>query len=119
MRLLKLLRGQVWTIYKSFRENDNASYDALKKGIISRPNPDTDEDCLAARKQLTHRCLREGIESLDELTQDIEMLLDQSSPGLPAEIHDSELRFHLMRAVPEVTLQLKLLPKGACAQTIA
>ena len=39
---------------------------------------------------------------------------------MPAEVHDSELRFHLMSALPEkVALQLKLLPKETYAQTIA
>ena len=120
VRLPTLLRGRTWAIYESLGETDNASYEALKKAIISRLNPDTDEDRLAAREQLTHRRLREGIESLDELARDIETLLDRSSPGLPAEIRDSELRFHLMSALPEkVALQLKLLPKGTYAQTIA
>ena len=80
-RLPTLLRGCAWAIYESLGETDNASYDALKKAIISRLNPDTDEDHLAAREQLTHRCLQEGIGSLDELARDIETLLDRSSPG--------------------------------------
>ena len=67
----EILRGRAWAIYESLGETDNASYDALKKAIISRLNPDTDEDRLAARKQLTHRRLLEGIESLDELVRDI------------------------------------------------
>ena len=45
------------------------------------------------------------------------MLLDRSSPGLPAEIR---LRFHLMSTLPaKLALQLKLLPKGTYTQTIA
>ena len=106
--------------YESLREDDNASYDALKNAMISRLNPDTDEDRLAAHEQLTGRRFRERGESIDELAQDIEKLLDRSSPGLPAEVRDSGLQFHLMSALPEkVGLQLKLLPKGTYAQTIA
>ena len=114
VRLPTLLRRQAWAIYESLGENDNESY-TLKGTIISRLNPDTDEDRLAAREQLTRRHFREGGESIDELARDIEKLLDQSSPGLPAEIRDSELRLYLMSALPEkVALQLKLLPKGTC-----
>ena len=76
VRLPTLLRGHAWAIYESLGETDNVSYEALKKAIISRLNPDTDEDCLAAREQLTHRRLQEGTESLDELARDIETLLD-------------------------------------------
>ena len=120
VRLPTLLRGRAWAIYESLGEADNESYDALKGAIISRLNPDTDEDRLAAREQLTRRRYREGGERIDELARDIEKLLDRSSPGLPAEVRDSELRFHLMSALPEkVALQLKLLPKGTYAQTIA
>ena len=101
-------------------EANNESYDTLKGAIISRLNLDTDEDHLAACEQLTHRHYREGGESIDELTRDIEKLLDRSSPGLLTEVCDSELRFHLMSALPEkVALQLKLLPTGIYAQTIA
>jgi len=101
-------------------EADNASYDSLKKAIVGRLNPDTDEDRLAAREQLTRRRFREGSESIDELARDLETLLDHSSPGLPANIHDAELRFHLMNSLPEkAALQLKLLPKGTYAETIA
>ena len=113
VRLPTLLRGRAWAIYESLGENDNESYNALKGAIISRLNPDTDEDRLAAREQLTRRHFREGGESIDEFARDIEKLL-------PAEIRDSELRFYLMSALPEkVAFQLKLLPKGTYAETIA
>ena len=52
------------------------SYDALKKAIVSRLNPDTDQDRLATREQLTRRHFQEGSESINELAGDIEMLLD-------------------------------------------
>ena len=67
VRLPTLLRGRAWAIYESLGENDNESYNVLKGAIISRLNPDTDEDRLAARKQLTRRRFREGGESIDEL----------------------------------------------------
>ena len=120
VRVPTLLRGRAWAIYESLGESDCESYNTLKRAIISRLNPDTDEDRLAAREQLTRRRFREGGESIDELARDIEKLLDRSSPGLPAEVRDSELRFYLMSALPEkVALQLKLLPKGTYAETIA
>ena len=76
MRLPTLLRGRAWAIYESLGENDNESYNALKGTIISRLNPDTDEDRLAAREKLIRRRFREGGESIDELTRDIEKLLN-------------------------------------------
>ena len=85
-RLPTLLRGRVWAIYELLGEDDNESYNALKGTIINRPNPDTDKDHLAAREQLTRRHFWEGGESIDELARDIEKFLDQSSPGLPAEV---------------------------------
>ena len=79
-------------------EADNASYDSLKKAIVGRLNPDTDEDRLVACEQLTRRRFREESESIDELARDLETLLDRSSP---ANIRDAELRFHLMNSLPE------------------
>ena len=112
-----LLRERTWAIYESLGEGP---YDTLKRAIISRLNPDTDEDRLAACEQLIRRRFREGCESIDELTRDIEKLLDRSSPGFPVEVRDSELRFYLMSVLPEkVALQLKLLLKGTYAETIA
>ena len=70
-------------------------------------------------QRLSKRHLREG-ESVDELARDIEKLLDQASPGLPNEVKDSELRFHLINSLPErVSLQLKVQPKVGYAETIA
>ena len=83
-QLPTLLRGRAWAIYESLGEDDNASYAALKKAILGRLNPDTDEDRLAACEHLTRRQFREGSESIDELARDLETLLDQSLPGLPA-----------------------------------
>lgn len=66
-------------------------YAYLKKAMMEKLNPDTDENCLVALKQLRLRQFREGCESLDELTQDLERMLDKSSLGLPAKIHKTEL----------------------------
>ena len=50
----------------------------------------------------------------------IERLLDKASPGLPANVHDSELQYHLINALPEkVSLQLKLLSQENYQQTIS
>jgi len=46
---------------------------------------------LAAREQLSQRRFCEGIESIDELARDLEKLLNQASPGLPAATHKAEL----------------------------
>ena len=79
-----------------------------------------EEDHLIAREQLSRRKLCKGGESIDELARDLERLLDKASPGLPAELKDSELHFHLMNSLPErVAFQMKLLPKGTFVQTIA
>ena len=50
----------------------------------------------------------------------IERLLDKVSPGLPANIRDSELQYHLINALPEkVSHQLKLLPQENYQNTIS
>ena len=47
-------------------------------------------------------------------------MLDKSSLGLPAEIREAELWFHLMNSLPEkVAFQLKVSPKGTYAETIS
>ena len=96
VRLPTLLRGWVRAIYELLGEADNEPCATLKGAIISRLNLDTDKDCLAAHEQLSRRYYRERGESIDELVWDIKKLLDWSSPRLPAEVHDSELRFHLI-----------------------
>jgi len=101
-------------------EDETDSYDHLKAALLKQLSPDTEEDHLTTRKQLSCRKLREGGESIDELACDLEQLLDKASPGFPAELRDSELRIHLMNSLPErVAFQLKLLPKGTFVQTIA
>ena len=66
--------------------------------------------------KLSRRQLKEGQESIDELARDIEKLLD----NLPDDVKKTELRFHLINALPEwVSFQLKLLPKGNYREIIA
>ena len=85
---------------------------------MKRLCPDT-EDRLVAHEKLSRRLLREG-ESIDELACDVEKMLDQTSPVLPGELRESELRFYLINALPEkVSVQLKLQPKCSYEETIA
>jgi len=53
LRLPTLLRGRSWTIYELISDADKESYDALKKAILNRLDPDTDEHRLAAHDQLS------------------------------------------------------------------
>ena len=58
------------------------------------------------------RRLKEGQESIDELARDVEKLLEKASPDLPDAVKKTELRFHLINALPErISFQLKLSPK--------
>ena len=118
-RLPTLLRGRAWAVYDVLGERQTDTYAHLKTALLKRLSPDTEEDRLSAREELAKRRLREEQESVDELAHDLEKLLDRASPGLPAEIRDSELRFHLINALPEkVAFQLKLLPKLEYGDTI-
>ena len=120
MRLPTLLRGRSWTIYESLSDDDKETYKKLKKAILERLHPDTDENRLAAREQLSQRRFHEGAESIDELARDLEKLLDQASPGLPAATRETELCFHLMNSLPDnVSFQLKLQPQVSYTATIA
>ena len=110
-RLPTLLRGRAWAIYDSLPEEVLDTYDHLKAALLGCLSPDTEEDRLAAREQLTRRKFRVEAESIDELARDLERLLDRASPNLPAEVRDTELRYHLISALPDkVALQIKLLP---------
>ena len=64
LHLPTLLRGRAWVIYKSFNDADKGTYAKLKNG---RLNPDTDENHLAAREQLSLGHLRKENESIDKL----------------------------------------------------
>ena len=119
LRSPTLLKERSWAIYDSLQEGDLDTYEHLKDAILKRLCPDTEEDRVVARERLSQRRLREG-ESVDELARDIEKLLEQASPGLPNEVKNSELRFHLINSLPErVSLQLKVQPKVSYAETIA
>ena len=48
LRLPTLLCGRLWAIYESLGNDDKESYDKLKKAILDRLNPDSDEHRLAA-----------------------------------------------------------------------
>ena len=120
LRLPTLLKGRAWAIYDALDEGDTDTYDHLKGALLRLFSPDTEEDRLAAREQLSRRKLQEGRESIDEVARDLEKLLDKSSPGLPAAIRDTELRYHLINSLPErIAFQLKLLPKTNFVETIA
>ena len=112
LRLPTLLKGRAWAIFDSLGEDSTDTYAHLKTALLQRLSPDTEEDRLAARELLSKRKLQEGRESIDEVARDLEKLLDKASPGLPAKVRDTELRFYLINALPErVAFQLKLLPK--------
>ena len=100
-RLPTLLRGRAWA-------------------VLTEEQTDTDEDRVCAREQLAQRKLRGDRESVDVLARELERLLDKASPGLPVEIRDRELKYHLMNVLPErVSLQLKLLPTQTYTQMIS
>ena len=48
-----LLRGHVWAIYDSLGEESTDIYAHLKSTLLQCLCPDTEEDCLAAREQLS------------------------------------------------------------------
>ena len=115
-----LFKGQAWAVFESLGEDEKDTYAHLKGAMTERLNPDTDENRMVAPEQLMLRQFREGCESVDEIAQDLKRMLDMSSPGLPAEIREAELRFHLMNSLLEkVAFQLKVLPKGTYTETIS
>ena len=119
-RLPTLLKGRAWAIYEVLTEEQTDTYPHTKEALLARLSPDTDEDRVCAREQLAQRKLHGDRESVDELARDLERLLDKASPGLPAEIRDRELKYHLMNTLPEkVSLQLKLLPTNTYTQMIS
>ena len=120
LRLPTLLKGRAWAVYEALGNDQTDTYDHQKAALLAKLSPDTDEHRLSARERLASRRLREGRESIDELARDIERLLDQASPGLPGDLKDKELKYHLMNALPEkVSFQLKLLPTQGYISTIA
>jgi len=104
-------QGQIWAIFDSVTKEETNSYDHLKTATLSKMCPDTKEDKIVAHEWLSQRKLCKG-ESVDELTRNLEKFLDFATPGLPAAVRHSELRFHFIHSLPEqVSLQLKLQPK--------
>ena len=91
LRLPTLLKGRAWAVFDALPDSQTDTYEHLKEALMNRLSPDTDEDRLSAREALSRRRLREDRESIDELARDLERLLDKASPGLPAEIRDTEL----------------------------
>ena len=120
LRTPTLLKGRAWAVFESLSEAETDTYEHLKVALLARLSPDTAEERLIAREELSRKKLVEGRESIDELARCIERLVDKASPGLPVNIHVNELQYHLINALPEkVSLQLKLLPQENYQQTIA
>ena len=120
LRVPTLLKGRAWAVFESLSDAETDTYEHLKTALLSRLSPDTAEERLIAREELNRRKFVEGRESIDEMARGIERLLDRASPGLPANVRDSELQYHLINALPDkVSLQLKLLPQENYQQTIS
>ena len=115
-RVPTLLKGRAWAVYEALTDAETDTYAHLKAALLEQLSPDTDE----ARDELARRRFKEDLESVDELARDLERLLEKASPDLPTAIRSTELRFHLINALPEkVSFQLKLLPKGNYRETIS
>lgn len=95
-------------------------YEHLKTALLAWLSQNTVErDLLHVKNLRNHRRFVEGRESIDEMACCIKRLLDKASPGLLANVHDSELQYHLINALlDKVLLQLKLLPQEGYQQTI-
>ena len=107
-------------IFEVLTEEQTDTYAHLKEALFARLSPGTDEDRVCAREQLAQRKLCGNRESVDELARELERLLDKASPGLPVEIRNRELKYHLMNALPErVSLQSKHLPTQTYTQMIS
>ncbi|XP_065903800.1 retroviral-like aspartic protease 1 [Dysidea avara] len=82
LRVPTLLKGRAWAVFDSLTEAETDSYDHLKSAVLAQLAPDSDEERMRARDELSQRRYREGLESVDELARDIEKLLDRAAPGL-------------------------------------
>ena len=119
-RVPTLLKGRAWAVYEALTEEETDTYAHLKAALLAQLSPDMDEERLRARDELARRRLREDVESIDELARDLEKLLERASPDLPQATKSTELRFHLINALPEkISFQLKLLPKENYRETIS
>ena len=101
LRTPTLLKGRAWAVFESLSEAEIDTYEHLKTALLARLSPDTAEERLIAREELSHKKFVEGRESNDELARCIERLVDKTSPGLPANVRASELQFHLINALPD------------------
>ena len=101
LRAPTLLKGRPWAVYESLSEAETDTYAHLKTKMLARLSPDTAEERLIARKELSRKKFVERRESIDELACCIERLVDKASPGLPANVHSSELQYHLINSLPE------------------
>ena len=120
LRVPTLLKGRAWAVFELLSHAETDTYAYLKTALLARLSPDTAEERLVAREELNCRKFVEGRESIEEMARCIERLLDKASPGLPANVRDSELQYHLINALPDkVSLQLKLLPQENYQQTIS
>lgn len=57
LRLPTLLRGRAWAVYDALPAVETDTYEHLKKALLDRLDPDTDEDRLSAREELACRRL--------------------------------------------------------------
>ena len=96
LRVPTLLKGRAWAVFDSLTEAETDSYDHLKSAVLAQLAPDSDEERMRARDELSQRRYREGLESVDELARDIEKLLDRAAPGLEGAVRTTELRFYLI-----------------------
>ena len=109
LQLPTLFKGRAFAKFESLGDDDKDTYGNLKKAMTERLNPDTDENRMVAREQLRLGGFREGGKSVDDLAPYLERILDKLSPGLPAEIRETKLRFYLINLLSDkVAFQLKL-----------
>ena len=106
LRTPTLLKGQAWAVFESLLEAETDTYERLKVALLARLSPDTVEERLIAREELSRKKLVEGRESIDELARCIERLVDKVSLGLLANVRVNELQYHLINVLPEKVLQV-------------
>lgn len=74
--LLTLLQGHAWAVYDELGENQTDTHDYLKAAHLRQLSPETDEDRLSAREELSRRQLHEEQESVNKLACDINQVID-------------------------------------------
>ena len=65
-----LLKSQTWAIFDALPDASTDTYAHLKEVLLTRLNPDTEEDRQSAHDELGWRKLCENQESVDELAID-------------------------------------------------